>query len=508
MPDLVVDGQPVSVPDGATLLDAARTLGIAIPTLCFREELPHHTSCMVCLVEDERSGRLVPACATQASDGDRVRTSGDRVASARRRSVEFLLAEHDGDCEAPCTRACPAHADIPASIRRIAAGDRRAALAILMERLPLAGTLAAVCPAPCRQSCRRRLVDAAVDICGLKRAAAEVGLTGADPYDPPSRPPSGQRVAIVGAGPAGLAAAYFLAREGHRCVVFEGRDRPGGPMPVAADILEADVAVLRRLGVEFRTGHAVAAGRDIASIREAHDALVLAVGSSKALAELLPDAARLAGVFTCGNAAFAQPTRLAVRSVADGRKVAAAVGAFLAGRPVEPERRRFDSRRGALSEEDLALLARRAATKREARPVSAASRGAPDPVVAEALRCLDCDCLKQASCRLRRLAEELGAEARRYAGSDRRPIELVAGRSGLTLETGKCIRCGICVRIAEAAGDRPGLAFSGRGAGVRVTVPFGDGIDVALPSSAAACAAACPTGALAWDTATRKEPEA
>ena len=189
---------------------------------------------------------------------------------------------------------------------------------------------------------------------------------------------------------------------------------------------------------------------------------------------------------------------MAVRSVADGRKVARAVAAFLAGRPPEAEPRRFDSRRGVLSVEDLALLAGRAAGK-----VRARSGQAPDPVVAEALRCLDCDCLRGESCRLRRLATELGADARRYSAADSRRIELVAARSGLSLEPGKCIRCGICVRIAEAGGDRPGLAFSGRGPGVRVRVPFGDDLDRALPSTAAACVAACPTGALAWDTAGR-----
>lgn len=522
MPDLVVDGRPVSVPDGATLLDAAQSLGMVIPTLCFREGLPHHTSCMVCLVEDERSGRLLPSCATQASDGDQVRTTGDRVAAARRRSVEFLLAEHDGDCEAPCTRACPAHADIPAAIRRIAAGDRRAALAVLMERLPLAGTLASICTAPCRQSCRRKRVDSPVDICGLKRAAAEAGLdtaghAGTDPFTPPVRPSTGKSVAIVGAGPAGLSAAYFLARDGHRCLVLDGRDRPGGSMPAAPDILDADVAVLRRLGVEFRTGRAVAAGPDIEGIRKACDALVLATGSPQSAGALLPDAdavdrttgtCRLPGVFVCGNAAFEQPTRLAVRSVAEGRKVARSVGSFLSGRPPEPEPRRFDSHRRELAPDDLALLASRAASKHGPRPGAAsgpaASGSAPDPVVAEALRCLDCDCLDKESCRLRRLADELGAGARRYAGAEPRRIEFTVGRTGLTLEQGKCIRCGICVRIAEAAGDRPGLSFSGRGPGVRVVVPFGGDIDRALPSSAAACVAACPTGALAWDTALRK----
>ena len=508
MPEIIVDGRGVRVRDGATLLDAARSLGIAIPTLCFREGLLHQASCMVCLVEDERTGRLVPACSTQASEGDRVRTGGERAAAARRRAVEFLLAEHDGDCEAPCTRACPAHADIPSAIRRIASGDRRAALEKLLERLPLAWTLAVICPAPCRQACRRKRVDSAIDICGLKRAAAETGLAGPEPFTPAPSPPTGRRVAIVGAGPAGLSAAYFLALEGHRCLVFDGRDRPGGEMPAppeALDALDADVGVLRRLGVEFRLGHTVAAGRDIEELKAGHDALVLATGSCESCAALLPDGGSgdRAGVFACGNAALERPTRLAVRSVAEGRKTARSVGAFLAGDPAEPEPRRFDSHRGALSPEDLALLAGRAAAKGPSRPAPQA-----DPVVAEALRCLDCDCLRKETCRLRRLADELGADARRFAGSEERRIEIVAASSGLSLENGKCIRCGICVRIAEAAGDRPGLSFSGRGPYLRVRVPFGDDLGTALPTSAAACVAACPTGALAWDPAMRKEPEA
>ena len=504
MPELLVDGRRVRVTDGATLLDAALSLGIAIPTLCFREGLPPHTSCMVCLVEDERSGRLVPACATQACEGDRVSTGGDRVITARRRSMELLLAEHDGDCEAPCTRACPAHADIPAAIRRIAAGDRRAALATLMERLPLAWTLAVICPAPCRQACRRKHVDSAVDICSLKREAAEAGLAGADAFTPPVLPSTGKRVAIVGAGPAGLSAAYFLARDGHRCVVFDRRTLPGGAMPAPPESLEADAAVLRRLGVEIRTGRTVDPGSDIAGIRKEHDALVLATGSRASIEALLPGARSLPGAFLVGNAALDQPTRLAVRSVADGRKVARTVAAFLAGRPPGPEPRRFDSHRRPLAPDDLATLARRAAAKAGTLTDGAPSVGAPDPVVVEALRCLDCDCWRAASCRLRRLAGELGADARRFAGSEDRRIELVAASSGLSLESGKCIRCGICVRIAEAAGDQPGLSFSGRGSAVRVRVPFGEDLGRALPSTAEACVAACPTGALAWDAAGRK----
>jgi ferredoxin len=270
-------------------------------------------------------------------------------------------------------------------------------------------------------------------------------------------------------------------------------------MPAPPEALDADIGVLLRLGVDIRTARAIGPGSNLEEIRKEHDALVLATGSRSSIEALLPGAGSLPGVFVCGNAALEQPTRLAVRSVADGRKTARSVGAFLAGSSSGPEPRRFDSRRTVLSVEDLALLAERSAGKAVRR-----SSESPDAVVSEALRCLDCDCWRGDSCRLRRLADELGADARRYAGIDTRRIELVASGQGLSLEAGKCIRCGICVRIAEAAGDQPGLSFSGRGPAVRVRVPFGDDIGRALPATAAACVAACPTGALAWDTAGSK----
>ena len=489
MPELFVDGRRAVVPDGATLLDAARSLGIAIPTLCHLDGLPPHASCMVCLVENERTGRLVPSCATQAADGDRVRTSEERIVAARRRSLDLLLAEHDGDCEAPCTRACPAHPDIPGVIRRVAAGDLRGALALMMENLPLAWTLAEICPAPCQKSCRRRRVDEAIDICGLKRAAAAAGLAVADLFTPTALPATGKAVAVIGGGPPGLAAAFFLARDGHRCVVFERARRVGGAMPAREVALDADVGVLRRLGVEIRTGV------EVAALPEGYDAIVVATGARDSLADG-------AGVFVCGNAGLAQPTRLAVRSVEDGHAVARAVTEFLAGRGggpgnVSPRPRRFDSHRHAPAADDLAALVQRTEAKAAGGPHA-------DPSVREALRCLDCDCRKKASCSLRDRADDLGGDTRRYVMPETRSIEILATSAGLSFEPGKCIRCGRCVRIAEAAGDRPGLAFSGRGPTLRVRVPFGDPLEDALPISAAACVAACPTGALAWDPARRK----
>jgi ferredoxin len=510
MPELLIDGRRVEAPEGATLLQAASLLGISIPTLCFDEGLPHHTSCMVCLVEDLDEGRLVPACVAPAQAGRRVQTTGPRVARARRRSVELLMAEHAGDCEAPCVRACPAHADIPGMMRRLAEGDREGALRRLLARLPLAGSLARACPAPCRKVCRRRLVDSPLDICGLQAAITGVPGSAAAPAGVPA---SGRRVAIVGAGPAGLSTAYFLARAGHRCVALDERPVPGGmlrlavPDPLPVGVLDADIGLLQRMGIELRPGSLVGA-EELETLRRTHHAVVLATGSPERLEALLPRGARvdaatgacsIDGVFACGNAVRVQLSRMAVRAVADGRKVAHSVGRFLAGLPVTPEPRRFDSRLGVIGAGDLEALA--AATRRRAglRASLRQRNAAPAWAVEEALRCLQCDCARQRTCRLRECATALGADARRFSGDGERRLDRMAGSNGLTLEHGKCIKCGICVRIAEAAGDRPGLAFSGRGSETRVCVPLGGDLGDALPTAADACVSRCPTGAFAWD---------
>ncbi|MBM4155717.1 MAG: 2Fe-2S iron-sulfur cluster binding domain-containing protein, partial [Lentisphaerae bacterium] len=114
---LVVEGRPVEVDDGATLIDAAALAGFDIPTLCHRGGLPHHTSCMVCAVLDRRTGRLLPACSFPAADGMDIDISGETVRRARRRVLALLLSEHVGDCEAPCHRTCPARLRIPHMLR-------------------------------------------------------------------------------------------------------------------------------------------------------------------------------------------------------------------------------------------------------------------------------------------------------------------------------------------------------------------------------------------------------
>ena len=173
MPRITIDDRAVDVPEGATVLDAARQLGIDIPTLCFLEGHSPQTSCMVCLVKIDGGRRLVPSCATKARDGMRVESETDEVHAARRTALELLLSDHLGDCIAPCQAVCPAHMSIPQMIRHVAAGDASKA-AVTAEHCE-------TCAAPCEKACRRAVKDHAVAIRLLVRYAAESGSQAAEP---------------------------------------------------------------------------------------------------------------------------------------------------------------------------------------------------------------------------------------------------------------------------------------------------------------------------------------
>lgn len=154
MQTLTIDGQSIAVPEGTTVLSAARKLGIDIPALCDREGHPPLTSCMVCLVKVDGRDRLVPSCATLAREGMQVESETEEVRSARRAALELLLGDHLGDCIAPCQTACPAGLNIPRIIRAIANG--------LVPALPPLPCRA--CDTRCEKVCRRAAKDHAVSI--------------------------------------------------------------------------------------------------------------------------------------------------------------------------------------------------------------------------------------------------------------------------------------------------------------------------------------------------------
>jgi hypothetical protein len=217
MARLTIDGHTIQMPPGATVLEAARWLGIRIPTMCHVPDIEPTASCFLCAVQIEGRRTLSPACAMPVADGMVVTTNSADVRSARKMALELLLSDHAGECVAPCAARCPAGLDIPGFVAGVAAGEPARAMQVIGERLALPGALGRICPRLCEHECRRCDLDQGLAIGSLHRYAADRDQASARPYQPPCAPASGKSVAIIGAGPAGLAAALFLLRRGHHC---------------------------------------------------------------------------------------------------------------------------------------------------------------------------------------------------------------------------------------------------------------------------------------------------
>lgn len=353
MARLEIDGKPVEVPDGTTILFAAARLGIEIPTLCFREGLEPFTSCLVCVVKDGQTGRLVPACAAPAADGMKVLTDDPEVRRARRTALELLLSDHVGDCEGPCQRVCPLPVPIPRILRRVAARDFEGAARLLREAAGPVGEEALLSGAATgEKACRRRTPDGAVALREIFR---------------------------------------FLLR---------------WPLPAPPSL----------------------------------------------------------------------PTV-----------------------PPSPGGKRFNVSLGRLLEGEIEEFLKTASPAPRAEPKGGPEAGfTPEEAAAEAARCLHCDCRKADTCRLRRFAEQYGARPRAFAGEGRAPFRQIRQHAEVLFEPGKCLKCGLCVRITEQKREALGLTFVGRGFGVQIGVPFNAPLEEALRRTAAECVEACPTAALAF----------
>lgn len=216
--------------------------------------------------------------------------------------LKFDEPRRDGERVASCAASCPAGMDIPRYLREIRRGDFARAEAVIRESAPLPRVLGQVCFRPCEDACLRDDVSEAVAICSLKRAALEhsgepLWKSRLEPH-----PPTGKKVAIVGAGPAGLTASWFLKLKGHDVALFDSQPSPGGwlrngipPHRLDRRALQADVADIADLGVEFKMGMQVGKDVTIDALRSDHDAVFIAAGARKG--KSLPcEGAELSGV--------------------------------------------------------------------------------------------------------------------------------------------------------------------------------------------------------------------
>ncbi len=185
--------------------------------------------------------------------------------------------------EAPCQTACPAGIDAPRYIRLIKEGKLAEAVAVIREKAPFPAVLGHICLHFCEEQCRRSELNEAIAIRALKRFAAE-NDTGLWKKGVKVAPATGKRVAVVGSGPAGLTAAYYLVKLGHEVVVFESLPVVGGMMRVGIpehrlprEVLDKEIAEIQSTGIEFRTNTKVEAVDEL--LEQGYDAVLLAVGA-------------------------------------------------------------------------------------------------------------------------------------------------------------------------------------------------------------------------------------
>lgn len=182
----------------------------------------------------------------------------------------------------PCTGACPVHTDVQGYLAAIARRDYPEAYRLIRANNPFPSVCAWICPHPCEDACRRAIVDEPLAIRDLKRFAVEAA---AAPLEHAPVRDSGKRVAVVGAGPSGLTAAYDLARLGHRVVVYDRLPSPGGhfltSLPayrLPADVLQRDIDEILAAGVEIRSGVDVGSDISVEEIRNTSDAVIISTG--------------------------------------------------------------------------------------------------------------------------------------------------------------------------------------------------------------------------------------
>ncbi|HET7494619.1 MAG TPA: FAD-dependent oxidoreductase [Candidatus Limnocylindrales bacterium] len=288
-----VDGRVVEGFEGQTILEVCRDNGIEIPTLCYEPKLPGFGACRMCVVEVEGEEHPPISCSRTCEPEMVVKTQTDEIRRLRRTNLELIFSDHNAYCLPPCQNKCPSHIDIPGFLKANAEANFRESTRIFKRTIPFPSVLGRVCPAPCEEHCRRDEVDEAIAIRDSHRYAGDQVIKSMldDSVDPPipfeRQAPTGRKAAIIGSGPAGMAAAYYLLLNGHDVTVFERDPAPGGMLRYGipqyrlpkVEVLEAEYESVTRLGGRIVCDAEL--GRDFTLddlTLQGYDAVLVAIG--------------------------------------------------------------------------------------------------------------------------------------------------------------------------------------------------------------------------------------
>jgi NADPH-dependent glutamate synthase beta subunit-like oxidoreductase/formate hydrogenlyase subunit 6/NADH:ubiquinone oxidoreductase subunit I/ferredoxin len=287
-----VDGRQLTGRAGQTILEVCRDNGIEVPTLCYEPKLPGFGACRMCVVEVEGEDTPPISCSRDAEAGMKVSTQTPRLRQVRKTNLELIFSDHNAYCLPPCQNKCPSHIDIPGFLKANTEGNFTESTRIFKRTIPFPSVLGRVCPAPCEEHCRRDEVEEAIAIRDSHRYAGDqvlraqaAGVKAPVPFE--IHASSGRRVAVIGSGPAGMSAAYYLAIAGHEVTVFERDPAPGGMLRYGipqyrlpkVEVLEAEYQGAWDLGIKVRTNAALGRDYTLDDLQnQGYDAVCVAIG--------------------------------------------------------------------------------------------------------------------------------------------------------------------------------------------------------------------------------------
>lgn len=256
---ITINDQSIVAQDGITILEAATRAEISIPTLCNVKGKSSSQSCGLCAVEIAGRDSFVLSCANPIEEGMVITTNSPALHTHRKNQLSILTKTHFGDCKAPCNLTCPGQINVQGYIAHVAQGEYEEALRLVMERNPFPFSVGRVCPRFCETRCRRILVDEPVSINHLKRFVADWCMDHDVSLHIPKEKNTGKRIAVIGGGPAGLTAAFYLAQKGHDITIFEAMPQLGGMLrygipdyKIPRKIIDYETTAILKMGISVK----------------------------------------------------------------------------------------------------------------------------------------------------------------------------------------------------------------------------------------------------------------